>query len=140
MVPHVTESFPNLRVLRSQSLQQQLIDTFCSNQRICLLVSMECHHDCHCRMPTQFLLLIISFPQKMGRIDFSFLQMRKERDHMKRGNLLLIFYSNSRASRTGQLPTCSSMIQIQCLQMQRLTQQNVRKNQVKIKCQELLIL
>jgi hypothetical protein len=60
---------------------------------------------------------------------------------MKQANLLLIFYSNSRASRTGQLPTCSSMLQIQCLQMQRLTQQNVRrKNQVKIKCQELLIL
>lgn len=33
MVPHVTESFPNLGVLRSQSLQQQLIDTICSNQQ-----------------------------------------------------------------------------------------------------------
>lgn len=91
MVPHVTESFPNLGVLRSQSLQQQLIDTICSNQQeyVCLsalnvimIATAECKPN--------FCSWSIPFHRRWEELIFHFCKWGR-RDHMKQANLLLNF-------------------------------------------------
>jgi hypothetical protein len=141
MVPHVTKSFPNLGVLTSQSLQQQLIDTICSFSKN----MFACQYRMSSWLPLQNANSISApdlFLSTEDGKNWFFISANEEGERLHEtsqstAHFLLQFKSISHWTTTYLLFNASNTVPSNA----KANSTNVRrKNQVKIKCQELLIL